>query len=163
MTDKDGRLARHVAEAADAWLRDPLDAGVYRRLVEATLAWRSGGGRVVQGAGGGTLDRDGASSAAADPDARPDSWVDERLDAEPDPRRGGPPETGHDVGRVDDDARYLRPERAPRALGSTLADVASMLRARAAAPDSGSGSDTSTEPTEPTELTEPTAEGDDAP
>uniref|UniRef100_UPI0005B7E67C hypothetical protein n=1 Tax=Cellulosimicrobium cellulans TaxID=1710 RepID=UPI0005B7E67C len=49
MTDQDGRLARHVAEAADAWLRDPLDAGVYRRLVDATLAWRAGGGHVVQG------------------------------------------------------------------------------------------------------------------
>ena len=34
-------LARHVAEAADAWLRDPLDAGVYQRLVAATLAWRA--------------------------------------------------------------------------------------------------------------------------
>lgn len=43
-TDDDARaavLARHVAEAADAWLRDPLDAGVYERLVAATLAWRA--------------------------------------------------------------------------------------------------------------------------
>jgi len=35
------RLARQVAEAADAWLRDPLDAGVYARLVRATLDWRT--------------------------------------------------------------------------------------------------------------------------
>jgi hypothetical protein len=29
-----------VAEAADAWLRDPQDTPVYARLVHATLAWR---------------------------------------------------------------------------------------------------------------------------
>ena len=43
-TDDDARaavLARHVAEAADAWLRDPLDTGIYQRLVDATLAWRA--------------------------------------------------------------------------------------------------------------------------
>ena len=34
-------LMRHVAEAADAWLRDPLDAAIYQRLVDATLAWRA--------------------------------------------------------------------------------------------------------------------------
>jgi hypothetical protein len=34
------RLARQVAEAADAWLRDPLDAHIYERLVRATLDWR---------------------------------------------------------------------------------------------------------------------------
>ena len=34
-------LARHVAEAADAWLRDPQDTEVYRRFVHATLAWRA--------------------------------------------------------------------------------------------------------------------------
>ncbi|MBE9924754.1 hypothetical protein G8C93_02465 [Cellulosimicrobium cellulans] len=106
MTDQEARLARHVAEAADAWLRDPLDAGVYRRLVDATLAWRSGGGRVVQGS---------PAHPAAPVDAHPD------LPA---------PTTADDE---DDDARYLRPERAPRAVGSTLADVASMLRARASA------------------------------
>lgn len=33
-------LADRVAAAADAWLRDPLDAQVYGRLVVATLAWR---------------------------------------------------------------------------------------------------------------------------
>lgn len=35
------RLARQVADAADAWLRDPLDAHVYERLVRATLDWRA--------------------------------------------------------------------------------------------------------------------------
>lgn len=35
-------LARRVAEATDAWLRDPLDTQVYRRLVDATLEWRAG-------------------------------------------------------------------------------------------------------------------------
>jgi hypothetical protein len=34
------RLARQVAEAADAWLRDPLDTHVYQRLVRSTLDWR---------------------------------------------------------------------------------------------------------------------------
>lgn len=33
-------LARHVADAADAWLTDPRDTGVYTRLVEATLRYR---------------------------------------------------------------------------------------------------------------------------
>lgn len=108
MSDPDGRLARHVAEAADAWLRDPLDAGVYRRLVDATLAWRAGGGRVVPGVA------DPGGRAAAGPASTPVDVV------------------AHDVAPEDDDARYLRPERAPRAVGSTLADVASMLRARAA-------------------------------
>lgn len=101
MTDAEARLAQHVAEAADAWLRDPLDAGVYRRLVAATVAWRS---RTVDDGG---------------PSHRP---VDE------------PPPTAADeareIGIPPDDARYLRPDRAPRPVGSALADVASMLRAR---------------------------------
>ena len=105
MTDQDARLARHVAEAADAWLRDPLDAGVYRRLVDATLAWRAGGGRVVPGTT--------AAPAPVPTDAR-------RTGTGAD----APPDEAEDQ---DDDARYLRPERAPRAVGSTLADVASML------------------------------------
>ena len=116
MTDQDARLARHVAEAADAWLRDPLDAGRPRRLVDATLAWRAGGGRVVSGT-------TAAPSPADAPRARTDA------DAAPDEQ--------------DDDARYLRPERAPRAVGSTLADVASMLRARAGATHSESKTSTS--------------------
>lgn len=120
MTEQDARLARHVAEAADAWLRDPLDAGVYRRLVDATLAWRAGGGRVVPG----------ATAATAVPADAPPPWT--GADA----LRG-------DIDDGDDDARYLRPERAPRAVGSTLADVASMLRARAssAAPESKTTTD----------------------
>ena len=39
--DQTGRLAVAVADAADAWLRDPLDSNVYQRLVEATLRWRA--------------------------------------------------------------------------------------------------------------------------
>lgn len=35
------RLAQDTAAAADAWLRDPLDQGVYGRLVTATLRWRA--------------------------------------------------------------------------------------------------------------------------
>ncbi|MFE6236854.1 hypothetical protein [Cellulosimicrobium sp. NPDC057862] len=119
MTNQDARLARHVAEAADAWLRDPLDAGVYRRLVDATLAWRAGGGRVVPG----------TTAAPAPADAPRASTGAAAALAETDDQ--------------DDDARYLRPERAPRAVGSTLADVASMLRARATA--TVSESKTSTE------------------
>jgi hypothetical protein len=120
MTDQDARLARHVAEAADAWLRDPLDAGVYRRLVDATLAWRAGGGRVVPG-------------TTAVPGPAP-------TDA---PRAGtGADAASGEAEDQDDDARYLRPERAPRAVGSTLADVASMLRARAGAATSESKTST---------------------
>ncbi len=111
MTDQDGRLARHVAEAADAWLRDPLDAGVYRRLVDATLAWRAGGGRVVQG--------------LPEPGTVPGASPGDGPTAPPRPAVGTPA----------DDERYLRPDRAPRAVGSTLADVASLLRARAGAAD----------------------------
>lgn len=110
MTDQDARLARHVAEAADAWLRDPLDAGVYRRLVDATLAWRAGGGRVTPST---------TAAPAPFPTDAPRAVTDAAATGEADD--------------PDDDARYLRPERAPRAVGSTLADVASMLRARAIA------------------------------
>ncbi len=35
------RLANDVAEAADAWLRDPRDTGVYARLVQAVERWRA--------------------------------------------------------------------------------------------------------------------------
>ena len=35
------RLARTVADAADAWLKDPLDTHIYERLVQATLTWRA--------------------------------------------------------------------------------------------------------------------------
>ena len=41
MDNETDRLARRVAEAADAWMRDPLDAHVYQRLVAATLDWRT--------------------------------------------------------------------------------------------------------------------------
>jgi len=37
----DDHLTQRIAEAADAWLRDPQDSEIYRRLVEATLAWRA--------------------------------------------------------------------------------------------------------------------------
>ncbi|PVU83150.1 hypothetical protein DDP54_09220 [Cellulomonas sp. WB94] len=40
MDNEIDRLARQVADAADAWLRDPVDAHVYARLVRATLDWR---------------------------------------------------------------------------------------------------------------------------
>jgi hypothetical protein len=35
------RLATAVAEAADAWLRDPRDVTIYQHLVDATLRWRA--------------------------------------------------------------------------------------------------------------------------
>lgn len=40
MDNQTDRLARQVAEAADAWLRDPLDTHVYHRLIRSTLDWR---------------------------------------------------------------------------------------------------------------------------
>jgi hypothetical protein len=39
--DTTARLAAAVAEAADAWLKDPRDVNVYQRLVEATMRWRA--------------------------------------------------------------------------------------------------------------------------
>lgn len=42
MDSRTALLAERVAEAADAWLRDPQDAQVYARLVAATVAWRRG-------------------------------------------------------------------------------------------------------------------------
>lgn len=44
-------LAERVAEAADAWLRDPQDVQVYGRLVAATIAWRRGSAREPAGQG----------------------------------------------------------------------------------------------------------------
>lgn len=35
------RAADRVAAAADAWLRDPRDTGVYGRFIAATEAWRA--------------------------------------------------------------------------------------------------------------------------
>ena len=71
MEDDGRRLAKHVAEAADAWLRDPLDAGVYRRLVEATLAWRAaaGGGPPVEVVKGEVVPR-GAPGPSTEDDER---------------------------------------------------------------------------------------------
>ncbi|MBD5784559.1 hypothetical protein IF650_00035 [Cellulosimicrobium terreum] len=113
MEDRGERLARTVAEAADAWLRDPLDAGVYRRLVDATLAWRA----------------HTSGTGAADPHtSTPTSPVAAVTDAEP----ADPP----------DDARFLRPERAPQRLGGALDGVASLLRARAASAGGAGGADT---------------------
>jgi hypothetical protein len=41
MTHPSARLATEVAEAADAWLRDPRDTGMYTRLVHAVERWRT--------------------------------------------------------------------------------------------------------------------------
>lgn len=41
MADRIDALARHVADTVDAWLRDPRDVEVYRRLVEAAEQWRA--------------------------------------------------------------------------------------------------------------------------
>lgn len=38
--ERAAKLADDVAAAADAWLTDPADAEVYRRLVAAVVAWR---------------------------------------------------------------------------------------------------------------------------
>jgi hypothetical protein len=117
VTDVGARLAQHVAEAADAWLRDPLDAGVYRRLVAATLAWRS---RAV-------------------PDGGP---VARAVDEPPQ----GVGDEDREVRAVPDDERYFRPDRAPRPVGSALADVASLLRARSDAARSGGGASDAARP-----------------
>lgn len=39
--DTTSRLAAAVAEAADAWLKDPRDVNIYQRLVDATMRWRA--------------------------------------------------------------------------------------------------------------------------
>jgi hypothetical protein len=41
MDDRDVLLSRRVADAADAWMRDPRDAQIYGRLVDAVLARRA--------------------------------------------------------------------------------------------------------------------------
>lgn len=41
MDDRDVTLSRRVADAADAWLRDPRDAQIYGRLVTAVLERRA--------------------------------------------------------------------------------------------------------------------------
>ncbi len=43
------RLARRVAEAADAWLTDPRDTQTYQRLVDATLTWRAHSQPMLEG------------------------------------------------------------------------------------------------------------------
>lgn len=62
------RLEHHVAEAADAWLTDPQDAGAYARLVAAVRARREHPSRAA----------DTASDVQAGP--RP---VADSIDAEP--------------------------------------------------------------------------------
>jgi hypothetical protein len=71
------RLARQVAEAADAWLGDPLDTQIYHRLVRATLDWRVAASRVAPAA-----DSDGADDDAPDDHAATDD-----LDPVPAERR----------------------------------------------------------------------------
>lgn len=39
--ERAARLAEDVAAAVDAWLTDPQDAEVYRRMVAARAAWRA--------------------------------------------------------------------------------------------------------------------------
>jgi hypothetical protein len=76
------RLARQVADAADAWLRDPLDARVYARLVRATLDWRVGaqapaGPALTPPAGDGAVD---PNEASVEPDVVPVERRPKRLD-----------------------------------------------------------------------------------
>ncbi|MGV8978958.1 MAG: hypothetical protein ACOH17_13040 [Cellulomonas sp.] len=77
MDNETDRLARQVADAADAWLRDPLDAHVYARLVRATLDWRAAARSP------GDFVQPPAAAEATDPDD--DSAVD--LEAVPVERR----------------------------------------------------------------------------
>ena len=106
-------VARRVAEAADAWLRDPQDVEVYRRLVAAALAWRrltARGTEARSDALSGDLipaTSDGAPGATP-PD--PMSRADLTADAEPEPE--------------------IPASRAPQPLGAVLGDVARALRAR---------------------------------
>lgn len=61
------RLANDVAEAADAWLRDPRDAGIYTRLVQAVDRWRT--------ATRPTLDIEPAR--AADDESTDETWAED--------------------------------------------------------------------------------------
>ena len=67
MDSETDRLARRVAEAADAWLRDPLDTHVYQRLVAATLDWRI----FAQPSAPAAPDGSDAGDAGEAPDAAP--------------------------------------------------------------------------------------------
>jgi len=76
------RLEHRIAEAADAWLTDPQDAGAYARLVAAVRARREHPHRATDAAS----DPQAAPSPAGDPlDPEP---VDELLRARPVVRLG---------------------------------------------------------------------------
>ncbi|CAN5265263.1 hypothetical protein BH11ACT1_BH11ACT1_31250 [soil metagenome] len=82
MDNEIDRLARQVADAADAWLRDPLDAHIYARLVRATLDWRVGAQAPVDPAltppaGDEAVD---PNHAAVEPDVVPVERRPKRLD-----------------------------------------------------------------------------------
>jgi hypothetical protein len=98
------RLARQVAEAADAWLRDPLDTQIYHRLVRATLDWRVAASGVAPAA-----DSDGAHDDGPDDDAPDDDAATDDLDPVP-------------------------AERQPQRLDMLLGPLADELRARGERP-----------------------------
>ena len=131
MDNETARLARRVAEAADAWLSDPRDTQTYGRLVDATLTWRAcaqpmldgtahvgrrtpmlDGLDLLDGIGGiGAPDvRRRAAATRPDPDADPEP--------DPEPLAG----TGS------------RAERAPQRLDFLLGAVADELRLRTTHP-----------------------------
>jgi hypothetical protein len=77
------RLARQVAEAADAWLRDPLDTHVYQRLVRSTLDWRGfaqATARLAQAPTAADPTVDLGDDATAELDAEPVERRPQRLD-----------------------------------------------------------------------------------
>lgn len=82
MDNETDRLARQVAEAADAWLRDPLDTHVYHRLVRSTLDWRVFAQPSVDPAQPPT-----ATATTDDVDGDVDGDATAELDAEPVERR----------------------------------------------------------------------------
>lgn len=99
------RLARRVAEAADAWLTDPRDTQTYQRLVDATLTWRAYSQPMLQG-----TERAGRRSPVAEPTPVPAA-------SEEGPSPAGEPE-----------ARSSDGPDGPQRLGTLLEAVTGQLR-----------------------------------
>ncbi|WP_448062649.1 hypothetical protein [Cellulomonas hominis] len=103
-------MAERVAAAAEAWLADPRDVGVYGRLVAAVTEWRAAGRAPAAHPGPaspvGPVSTVGPSAPAPapDPDLDPDEATGEQQAASPD--------------------------RQPQRLDGILGSVAAELRAR---------------------------------
>lgn len=106
------RLARRVAEAADAWLTDPRATQTYQRLVDATLTWRTYSQPMLEG-----TERAGRRSPVTEP-----------LSVPTEPKDGLPePAAKAEVQPLDGPA-------GPQRIGGLLQAVTDQLRAAGGTP-----------------------------